>query len=61
MEWYWLKDMLQKIPVSGKVKAKELREINELVKNKNTQVRYGRWPDEEIALFIAQWEAETEN
>lgn len=61
VQWYWLKDMLQKIPVSGKVKAKELREINELVKNKNTQVRYGRWPDEEIALFIAQWKAETDN
>lgn len=58
VEWYWLKDMLQKIPVSGKVKAKELRDIDELMKAKNTQVRYGRWPQEEIALFITQWEAE---
>lgn len=58
VEWYWLKDMLQKIPVSGKVKAKELRDIDELVKSKKTQVRYGRWDKEEIAMFIAQWEAE---
>ena len=58
VEWYSLRSLLETFPISRTEKAKELREIDQLVKKKKIKVRYGRWHEEEVETLLAQWENE---
>ena len=57
VRYYWIMDILEKLPMTNGQKALELRELNQLVKSGSVSV-WGRiWPAEEIQMMIAQLEA----
>ena len=58
VSYYSVHSMLSALPVSGREKAAQLREIDALVRAKRIKVQYGRWPDAQIKQIIAQWETE---
>lgn len=59
--WYSVRNTLETMPISSSEKAAELKEIDSMVKSKNVNVKFGRWPDDEIKTLIAKWEADTDN
>lgn len=58
VSYYSVHSMLDALPVSGKEKAAQLREIDGLVGAKRIKAQYGRWPDTQVKQMIAQWETE---
>ena len=58
VSYYSVRNMLDALPVSGKEKAAQLREVTDLIRAKKLKAQYGRWPDDQIRQMIAQWENE---
>ena len=58
VSYYSVHSMLDALPVPGKEKAAQLREIDGLVGAKRIKAQYGRWPDAQVKQMIAQWENE---
>lgn len=58
VSYYSVQSMLNSLPVPGREKAAQLREITGLVGAKRVKVQYGRWPDAQVKQVIAQWENE---
>lgn len=58
VSYYSVRNMLDALPVSGKEKAAQLREVTDLIRAKKLKAQYGRWPDDQLRQMIAQWENE---
>ena len=58
VSYYSIQTMLNELPVSGKEKAAQLREVDGLIKAKKLRVQHGRWPDAVIQDIIRKWENE---
>lgn len=57
-DFYVAQNVLNSLPVSGKEKAAQLREVTDWIGAKKVKAKYGRWPDAQAKSLIAQWENE---
>ena len=56
--YHQILEQLNRIPISNREKANELRHLNEMVKGGRVSVLYRIWPEDQIALLIAQLESD---
>jgi len=57
-DYYTAHNILGSLPVPGKEKAAQLREVTDWIWAKKVKAKYGRWPDAQVKQLIAQWENE---
>lgn len=58
VSYFSVRTMLDALPVSGKEKAAQLREVAGLIKAKKLRAQRGTWPDAMIQDMIGKWENE---
>lgn len=59
-DYYTTQSVLGRLPVSGKEKAAQLREVTDLIWAKKVKVKHGQWPDAQIKRWIAEWTSESD-
>ena len=58
VSYYSVQGMLNALPISGREKAAQLREVANLLKGKKLRAQRGTWPDALIQDIISKWETE---
>lgn len=55
-DYYTARTILDSLPVPGREKAAQLREVTDLIREKKISARFKIWPEAQIRQMIAQWE-----